>query len=346
MNKILKALTAASAAMLASGGALASMPYSGPFGGDGFGVDDASLSIVDGVVSVACPASAVTCINYEGGNGADGILQRRVVMPDGTSYLQSILAQGDVATSLFASEQVVRMGVNGGGNSTNIAQKLKIFEAGNGASDFYSADHTMLGCEYYGTGQGDTACAGGQAGGQDLLFALDQLIHEAEPGNAMDQLTRIVGEITGTGGDLNGNGGGAEGAKRVGIDQWHTAATPGTGTPNAAGFFVYRTGQDTGTVIDLEDPNADPLALSGYNSSLVIQNRQTADTGLMFHRVTADIANSGSLQEGGVLTRTEITGTVTGPWDWNGTGADIGGAITDIFGSYTDQTSSALDLWQ
>jgi hypothetical protein len=341
MSKILRALTAGSAAMLVCGGAMASMPNSGPFGGDGFGIDN-SLSIDgSGTLSVACPVTAATCINYEGGNGADGIVQRRVVMPDGTSYLQSIIAEGDVTTNLFASEQVVRMGVNGGANSTNIAQKMKILEAGNGATDFYSADHTMLGCEYYGTDQGDTACGGGQAGGQDLLFALDQHIHEAEPGNAMDQLTRIVGEITGTGGDLNGNGGTA---KRVGIDQWHGAVTPGAGNPNAAGFFVYRTGRDIGTVIDLEDPNATPIALINSNSNLVIQSRQTADTGLMFQRVAAAVGGGGQLLDG-TVTRAEITGTVMGPWDWNGSGADAGGAVTDIFGSYTDQTSSALDLW-
>src|SRR5690554_615193 len=131
MSKLLKALTAGTAAMLVSGGALASMPYTGPFGGDGFGVDN-SLSIDgSGNLSVACPVTAATCINYEGGNGANGILQRRVVMPDGTSYLQSIVAEGDGSANLFASEQIVRMGVNGGGNSTNIAQKMKIIEAGN-----------------------------------------------------------------------------------------------------------------------------------------------------------------------------------------------------------------------
>jgi hypothetical protein len=342
MSKILKALTAGSVAMLACGGAMASMPYTGPFGGDGFGVDNSLTIDGSGNLSVACPATAATCINYEGGNGADGILQRRVVMPDGTSYLQSIVAEGDGVNNLFASEQVVRMGVNGGGNSTNIAQKMVLLEAGDGAGELFRTDHTMLGCEYYGTDQGDTACAGGQAGGQDLLFALDQLIDE---GNAMDQLVRIVGEITGTGGDLNGNGGGTTGAKRVGIDQWHGANTPGAGNPNAAGFFVYRTGQNIGTVVDLEDPNQTPLALNGYNSNLVIQSRQTAETGLMFQRTASGIANSGATQAGSI-SRNEITGTVAGPWDWNGSGADNGGAISDIFGSYTDQTSSALDLWQ
>jgi hypothetical protein len=345
MSKLLKALTAGTAAMLACGGAMASMPNSGPFSGDGFGVDN-SLSIDgSGNLSVACPVTAATCINYEGGNGANGILQRRVVMPDGTSYLQSIVAEGNGTTNLFASEQVVRMGVNGGGNSTNIAQKLKIIEAGNGATDVFKTDHTMLGCEYYGTDQGDTVCGGGNAGGTDLLFALDQLIDENEAGNALDQLTRIVGEITNQNGNLNGNGGGATGAKRVAIDQWSGATEPGAGNPNAAGFFVYRTGQNTGAVVDLEDPNATPLALSNYNSNLVIQSRQTAETGLMFQRVSAGIGVNGE-QLAGSVTRTEITGTVMGPWDWNGSGADTGGVVSDIFGEYTDQSSSALDLWQ
>jgi len=141
------------------------------------------------------------------------------------------------------------------------------------------------------------------------------------------------------------SGGGAEGAKRVGIDQWHGANTPGAGNPSAAGFFVYRTGRDIGTVIDLEDPNQNPIALSNSNSNLVIQNRQTAETGLMFQRVSAAIGNNGELLDG-TVTRAEITGTVMGPWDWNGSGADAGNAISDIFGEYTDQSSSALDLWQ
>jgi hypothetical protein len=169
------------------------------------------------------------------------------------------------------------------------------------------------------------------------------MIHEAEPGNALDQLTRIVGEIANQNGDVNGGT-----AKRVGIDQWSGATEPGAGNPTPAGFFVYRTGRDTGTEVTLEDPNATPLALSAYNSNLVIQSRQTAETGLMFQRVTNGVTSSTGLPGGSSvsLTRSELTGTVTGPWDWNGTGADNGGAISDIFGEYTDQTSSALDLWQ
>lgn len=341
MNKVLmKALTAGSAAMLVCGGAYASMPYTGPFGGDGFGVD--SMSMTGTTLSVDCPATAATCINYEGGDGTNGMIQRRVVMPDGTSYLQSIIAEGDPDTNLFASEQIVRMGVDGGNNSSNIAQKLKIFEAGVGADDFFETDHTMLGCEYYGTLQGTTACgAGGQVAGQDLLFGLDQRIQESQPGNAMNQLTRIVGEITGAAGNLNGN---QAAAKRVGIDQWHGNA-PGAGNPGAAGTFVYRTGRDTGTQIDLEDPNATPIALLNSNANLVIQSRQTANTGLMFQRVASGIDNNG-IPQGDMVTRAEITGDVMGPWDWNGSGADSGGDVTAVFGSYTDQTSSALDLWQ
>ncbi len=330
MNKISRTFTLA-AAVLASGGAWAAMPYTAPFGGDGFGVDN-SLSITGSTLSVACPPTAALCVNFEGGSGVDGIIQRRVVMPDGTNYLQSIVAEGDGVTNLFASEQIVRMGINGGTNSTNIAQKMKILEA-SGASSSFSTDHTMLGADYYS--------------GVDLLFGLNQRIDENEPGNALDQLTRIVGEITGAGGDLNGNGGGATGAKRVAIDQWAGAVEPGAGNATPAGFFVYRTGQNTGTVIDLEDVNNAPgLSLANYNSALYIQSRQSADTGLNHQRVTSAIGNNGAATvTSGSVTRTAITGATVGPWDWNGSGADAGGAVSAIFGDYTDQTTTALDMW-
>ncbi|MDR2877008.1 MAG: hypothetical protein LBV36_03070 [Chromatiales bacterium] len=326
MSKILKALTVGSVVLMSSG-AYAAATTTSPFGGQGFGIDN-GLSITGTTVSVPCPTGA-TCVNFEGGNGTDGFLQRRVTMGNGTSYLQMVLAEGDVSNQLFAVENVVKMGVNGAQNGTNIAQKMRIVD--NTGVSGYQADHTMLGAEYY-------------TNGPDLLFGLDQRISTLNAANAMDQLTRIVGEITGTAGNLDGTT-----LKRVAIDQWAGANEPGAGPATPAGYFVYRTGRNTGLTLDLEDPTGTstvgtPVTLAGLNSMVFIQSRQTADTGLSFQRVRGAIANAGTPTNGGNASRAIFNGD-QGPWDWNGSGADAANAVSAVFGSYTDQSTSAINMW-
>jgi hypothetical protein len=323
MSKILRAITAGSAAMVASGMAFGAANYTLPFDGDGFSIDN-SLNITGTTISAACPATADSCHNFEGGSGVDGLLQRRVVM-GGVSYLQSIVGEGDVAGDYFASEQIVRLGVNGGNSAgeTNLAQKLVIVET---ASNFVS-DATMLGAEY------DT--------GDDLLFGLNQAITNMGPGAGTAplndysgttpvQLTRLVGDIRSAAGNINGNDTG-ENLKRVAIDQ------RGSGV---FGNFVYRTGRDGTDGIDaMVLPNGS-LDMAGLNSVLYLNSVATPDSQWGFQRFENTLGINGERDAASSIEYSSITAGDIGPWGWVGDAK-----VEATFGEFNDLNTKALEMW-
>jgi hypothetical protein len=338
-KSIIMALAGGSVAFAASGVALAAAPTL-PFGGDGFSVDNGSFNPAD-LTTTPCPANSV-CTNYEGGDGTDGLLQRQVVYTDPTSlvetsYIQAIVAEtgveeyttGHFTDQTFANEQIVRMDATTGAN--NIAQKMIMHEDDPTVDgDEFSGTHVMLGTDYYD--------------GPDLLYVLDQSVGMGGTAGAA-QLTRIRGEITGAGGNLNGNG---ATYKRVGIDQ------TGTGTPTGSmGDFIFRS-----NVRDFSAPQALvlPVEGGGPDQSISTGTGVTALQALYidgpngldpfdFQRFASNIGVDGDLTLANVIDVSnadpdEHPVPATGPWNWG-----AGSTAETIFGSVTDHTTSAIDLW-
>jgi hypothetical protein len=341
------ALAGGTVALAASGAALAAAPTL-PFGGNGFTVDNGNFNPADltdqsASGSVPCPVDSV-CTTYEGGDGTDGLLQREVVYTDPTSlvstaYIQAIVAEtgveeyvtGQFTDQTFANEQIVRLDFNGGTNATNIAQKMIMHEDNPTVDgDEFSGTHVMLGADYYD--------------GVDLFYALDQSVGLGGTSGAK-QLTRIRGEITGTGGNLNGN---SATYKRVGIDQI------GTGTPTGSmGDFIFRS-----NVRDFAAPQALVLPDVGGAPDQTISTG-TGVTALQalyidgpnglnpfdFQRFASNIGVDGDLSVANVIEvdnadPDELPTPATGPWNWGG-----GSVAEAVFGAENDTTSSAIDLW-
>lgn len=338
-KSIVMALAGGSVAIAASGAALAAAP-SLPFGGNGFSIDSGGFNPAD-LTTTACPTDSV-CTNYEGGSGTDGLLQRQVVYTDPTSlvsttYIQAIVAEtgveeyvtGEFTDQTFSNEQIVRLDAGSGGGN-NIAQKMIMHEDNPTVDgDTFDGTHVMLGADYYDGG--------------DLFYALDQSVGMGGTSGAK-QLTRVRGEITGSGGDLNGNG---ATYKRIGIDQI------GTGTPTGSmGNFVFRSqirDFSAPQLLELPDENGGTQQISTGTvasslQALFIDGPNGANP-FDFQRFAANVGVGGDLGAANVIeidnANPEELGTVgTGPWNWG-----PGSTAEGIFGAVDDTTTSAIDLW-